>query len=95
MSFKLKKQRPVGTQAFRIQTNFKTRTQESKHRAIARSLPTQAHLDVFLSKLESAARPMALELLRPFLSYLPPAQVEAMVPGVGGPPPCSDVEASL
>ena len=88
MSFKLKKQRPVATQAFRVHTNFKTRSQESKHRAIARSLPTQAHLDFFLSKLEEAARPMALELLKPYLLFaLPPAQVEATVVGVGGPPP--------
>lgn len=85
MSFKLKKQRSIGTQSFRVQSNFKTRTQESKHRAIARSLPTQAHLDVFLSKLEEDARPMALEILRPYLPYLRPAKADATVLGVGGP----------
>lgn len=82
--FKIKRQRPLAQGAFRLDPTFKTRTQESKFKRIARGLPTQAMLDEFLSKLEPEGRTMALELIRPYLSFGPmqdmAAQPEANAP---------------
>lgn len=59
---KRKKLRPIGSQ-------FKTRTQEAKHRNIGRQIRNSYELHVFLANLPEAMRDTALELVRPYLRF--------------------------
>ncbi len=46
-------------------------TPENAHRRVAESIKNDAELETFLLKMSPAARPMTLELLKPYLKFKP------------------------
>lgn len=90
MSRAFSKPRPLrgSRRVLALSPTFKDRGQDGKFRRIARGIPDQGTLDYFLSRLNPVGRPMALELLTPYLSFkpLPPAKIESEPEAsVGGP----------